>query len=253
MPPSKKHDAPEAHDTHEKKSTLNGLVVIGFFGLVIAGMLLAVYASRYVPETLSRLTSAIYLSSEPAKNADKATTTPSKPTDEPAPPAVVYPDSLPVEPTPPAPKPPTQTYTPPPVTGGPRIVPQTRVVQTSPQLYGRADLALVNVSAGYIRSGRFIEDDTIPNSRDMYVRFTVRNEGTNIASGWRVRVKAEGEDDAIATGGLLYPNGYQSFTLRIENPREGNNFTTRIETDYQDRIDESNERNNNDSIDVDVD
>jgi hypothetical protein len=67
------------HDNHapsEKKVTLNGLIIIGFFGLVIAGMLLAVYASRYVPDTLARLSAAVYLTSDPAKNTGKATTTP---------------------------------------------------------------------------------------------------------------------------------------------------------------------------------
>ena len=245
MPPRKIPDAHASHETHEKKTTINGLVVIGFFGLVIAGMLLAIYASRYVPETLSRLTSAVYLSSEPAKNTDKATTTPPKSETKPSTPTVITPN----EPkTPETPRvadetdytPRIQTYTPP------------RVLQTGPRLFGLADLALVDVEAGYVRSGRFVEDDTIPNNRDMYVRFTVRNNGTNIANGWRVRVRVEHEDDALAVGGLLYPNGTQTFTLRVENPREGNNLTTRIEVDHQNLLPESDERNNTKSIEVDV-
>jgi hypothetical protein len=244
------------HDNHapsEKKVTLNGLIIIGFFGLIIAGMLLAVYASRYVPDTLARLSAAVYLTSDPAKNTGKATTTPT--TTKPQTPSV----------TPSVPKTPTVSATS--TTGTPQLPNETgytprtytptytqpRVIQTGPRLYGLADLALTDVEAGYIKSGRYIEDDTIPANRDMYVRFTVRNEGTNVASNWKVRVRVEHEDDAVAYGGILYPNGTQTFTLRVENPQDGNNLTTRIDVDFQNALLESDERNNDESIDVDVD
>lgn len=237
--------APASHDSHgapAKKATINGLAIIGFFGLVIAGMLLAVYASRYVPETLSRLSSAVYLSSDSAKN-DKATTTPSKPST----PTVV--PTAPATSTPREPELPDETdYTPPTYTYNP-----PRVVQTGPKLFGFADLVLTDVEVGYLRSGRFIEDDTVPANRDMAVRFTVRNDGTNAASGWQVRVSVEGERDAVATGGYLYPNGYQEFALRVTNPRDGRNLETEIDVDYRNAVNESNERNNDDSVEVDVD
>ncbi|HRH24550.1 MAG TPA: CARDB domain-containing protein [Candidatus Paceibacterota bacterium] len=236
--------ASPAHDSHgaPKKATINGLAVIGFFGLVIAGMLLAVYASRYVPETLSRLSSAVYLSSDSA-NSGKATTTPTV-TTKPTTPVVVTPvatTSTPELPDETGYTPRTTVYNPP------------RVISSGPKLYGQADLALVDVEVGYLRSGRFIEDDTVPANRDMALRFTVRNSGTNIASGWQVRVSVEGERDAVATGGLLYPNGYQNFELRVTNPREGRNLETEIDVDYRNAVNESNERNNDDSVEVDVD
>lgn len=235
-----------AHGTEEKKhGGINGFVLIGFFALVIAGMLLAIYASRYVPETLARLSAAVYLSGDKPENT--ATTTPPK-NDEVFVPDVSEPTTddtdtpeLPDETgyTPPRTVTPTYTYTPPRPTG--------------PQLYGSADLSLTNVEAGYVRSGRYIEDDTVPTNRDMYVRFTVRNSGTNIASGWRVLVEVEGERDAVASGGVLYPNGTQTFTLRVTNPEEGRNLTTKIDVDFQNAVNESNERNNDRSIDVDID
>jgi hypothetical protein len=61
----------------------------------------------------------------------------------------------------------------------------------------------------------------------------------------------EGQSDAIARGGLLYPNGYQNFTLRVTDPEKGS-ITTRIDVDYTDSISETNENNNSDSTDIDV-
>lgn len=235
------------HDNHapsEKKVTLNGLIIIGFFGLIIAGMLLAVYASRYVPETLARLSAAVYLTSDGAKNA---TTSPQSP--KPQTPVVT--PEVPTTPTVSA----TSTGNTPRVADETGYTPRTtvynppRTVQTTPRYYGYPDLALTNVQGGYFSGGSFIADTSIASNRDMGIKFTVRNAGTNIASGWRVLVRVEGESDAIAYGGLLYPNGYQNFTLRATDLENGT-LTTRIDVDYTNALQETNESNNTDSVDV---
>lgn len=216
---------PDSHGQPAKKATINGLAIIGFFGLVVAGMLLAVYAARYVPQTLARLSSAVYLSSDQAKNGT-ATTTPSAPAPTPAVTTIVTTPQNPTTVATSAPQlpnetgytPKTSTYTPP------------RVISTGPQLYGYPDLAVTDVQ----RSG---------SSRDMRVTFIVRNVGTNAVSGWSVRVRIEGEQDAIAYGGLLYPNGYQNFNLRATDLTRSSPDLD-IDVDYQNAVVESNENNN---------
>ncbi len=232
------HDSHNAHgDTH--KATINGLAVIGFVGLLIAGMLLAIYASRYVPGALERLSSAVYLSSDKEDNGE----TPAE--EEPAPE-----EETPVF----VPETPDEEE---PRTGGPQIVTPPvaqppQVITTEKPLTGRADLALTSVRAGYFRGSTFVESDEVPDGRDMALKFTVVNAGTNVASNWRIKVDVEGERSANGNGGTLYPDGTQAFTLRVTNPEEGRNREISIEVDSTDRVTESNERNNDRTIRIDV-
>ncbi len=232
-----------AHGTGQeetKKATVNGLAVAGFIALVIAGMLLAIYAAHYVPQLLSNLSSAVYLSSDKPENE----TPPPTPRNDT--PVVVTPEApTPATSTPAQPKPTTPT------TGGPYYPATPTYTTTGPRLYGLPDLALTDVRAGYFSGSTFIEDDRVSGSRDLGIKFTVRNSGTNVVSGYLVRVRVEGQAEAIGRGGLLYPNGYQTFTIRVTDPDSGN-LTTRIEIDYPGVITETNERNNDDTIDVDV-
>ncbi len=224
-----------------KKQGPNALAIVGFGALIVAGIFLAIFAARYVPETLSRLSSAVILSTDGEQNTEDATTT------EEATPA----EEETVTPT----RPTT------PVTGGPQVVTPTGPVvspttpiyyPSTPNLYGQADLSITNLEAGYFRGSTFVRDTEVPSGRDAAVRFTVKNTGTNSASGWRVSVDVTGEDTVRGTGGMLMPNGTQTFTLRIENPREGRNLDIDIEVDYQNDVRESNERNNDRSIDIDI-
>jgi CARDB len=223
------------------KATVNGLAVVGFGALILSGVFLAIYAASYVPQALSRLTGAVILSEEQPANPNTETETPTPTT-----PTVV---------TPAVEEDPDEEVTTPetPRTGGPLLVPQTpRITYTGPQLYGLPDLALVNVRAGYMRGSTFVEDNDVPSNRDAAVRFIVQNLGTNTVSDFRIKLEIENEDDAIGMGGLLYPNGTQLFTLRITNPEEGEELDIDIDVDYQNRIAETNERNNDKSITLDI-
>ncbi len=226
-------------DGSEKKG-VNPIAVVGFIILVLAGMLLAVYASRYVPQLLGNLTSAVYITSDTPKNATTTTPTPT---------------ITPSAPTP-APVATTTTDTKAPTTGGPSYVPTPTKTYTysypsGPRLYGSPDLSLSNVRVGYFSGNTVIADDHVPSGRDMGITFTVRNGGTNAVSNYLVRVRIEGQQDAIARGGLLYPNGYQNFTLRATDNERGN-IRVSIEVDYQDVINESNESNNDYATDIDM-
>lgn len=240
--------APEGHGANEtRKATINGLAVVGFGAIIVGGMLLAVYAAKYVPDALSRLSSAVYLSTDTPKNETDTTkttdTTPAAP--------VIF---APATETPAAPKAPSTPTTPslPDESGyRPATTGTTYQYQNGPRLYGLSDLALTNVQTGYFRSGTFYEDDRVSSGRDLGLRFRVENKGTNLASAWRVRVRVEGESDAIAYGGTLYPNGYQDFTLRVTDPRTNRNLEIEIDVDYTNAVYESNENNNDRTVEID--
>lgn len=225
-----------------KKATMNGFAIVGFGVLIVAGIFLAIYAARYVPETLSRLSSAVVLSS------DQGTTTneeePGAEEETPAPPADTSDEDDADE----------EDKDDTPKTGGPYYVPQTPTYYPQqPNLYGRPDLVVINAEVGYFRGSSFVRDNDIPNNRDAAVTFSIQNRGTNVADGWRIRVDVEGERPVTGTGGRLMPNGTQNFTLRIENPEEGETIEIQIEADYEDDVTESNERNNDEELEIDVD
>ncbi len=233
-----------AHDEKGSaaKATINGLAIVGFVALILGGVFLAIYAASYVPQALSRLTGAVILSNEQPTNTETPTETETPTPETP----VVTPTTDTTDDE--------EVTTDTPRTGGPLLTPQPpRVIYSGPQLYGLPDLALVNVRTGYMRGSTFVEDNDVPNNRDAAVRFTVQNIGTNTVSDFRIKIEVENEDDAIGVGGLLYPNGTQLFTLRITNPEEGEELDIDIDVDYQNRIAETNERNNDKSVSVDVD
>jgi|CXWL01.1.fsa_nt_gi hypothetical protein len=225
------------------KATVNGLAIVGFAALILGGVFLAVYAASYVPQALSRLTGAVILSNEEPTNPETQIPAPAPTT-----PTVVTPstdeedtdDEDVVEPETPR-------------TGGPLLVPAPpRVTYQPPAYYGLPDLALVNVRAGYMRGSTFVEDNDVPANRDAAVRFIVQNIGTNTVSDFRIKLEIENEDDAIGIGGLLYPNGTQLFILRITNPEEGEELDISIDVDYQNRIAEKSESNNDKSVSLDI-
>lgn len=235
----------DSHGAETKKATVNGLAAVGFIALLLGGVFLAIYAASYVPQTLSRLTGAVFLSGEKPTTA----TTTEETVQQPETPVTTPKPTTPVVPA--TPVTPTTPNTP--VTGGPQVTPsQPRVVYTQPKLYGLPDLALVNTQSGYMSGSTFVEADEVPRNRDAAVRFIIQNLGTNVVSNWGVRVKITGEDTATGIGGLLYPNGTQVFTLRITDPKKGETLRISIDIDYQDRIAESNENNNDETLRLDV-
>ncbi|MGB4076081.1 MAG: CARDB domain-containing protein [Minisyncoccia bacterium] len=237
-----------------KKATVNGLAVVGFGALIIGGILLAIYASKYVPDVLSRLTSAVYLSADEEQNtADEIFGSEDEEVDAPQ-----------------SKEPETSTVSPSREDDEPQVADETGYAPQTPRvadetgytpirylppvpvpLYGDPDLVLTRVRGGYFRGSTFVEDEDVPDNRDAAVKFRVQNGGTNIASNWRVLVEVAGEDDATASGALLRPDGFQDFTLRISDSRRS---TLRIEitVDPSDRLDEENERNNDRSLTLDL-
>lgn len=230
-----------------QKATVNGLAIVGFIALILVGMFLAIYAAGYVPDALSRLAGAVYLApgevNEPETPAAEEETPAETPSETPEPTTPVVTPTTPVVPattTPPSPKPTTPTV--------PRYITTTVPVP----VYGLPDLAITSLTTGYMRGSTFIRSDEVPSNRDAVIKFTVKNIGTNVVSDWRVRVEVEDERDSIGVGSMLRPEGYQTFTLFISNHEEDRDLVIDIDVDYQNRINESNERNNDRSTEIEI-
>ncbi|MBY0111081.1 hypothetical protein K2Y00_03735 [Patescibacteria group bacterium] len=254
------HDAHvEETDTKQaaKRAAVNGLAVVGFLALVFLGIMLAIYGARFVPDTISRLTSAVYLSSEPTN--EPATTTGTRPATT----TVTVFVPVPATTTPVATTTPTTPTTLPPSTGGPNIVQYPTYYYNYPRTpsnYGLPDLTVEIIEVGYLRTSSassFREDDEVPEGERGAFRFTVRNIGTNVSGLWRFRAElpTQDNDDDVYTSAWqssLVPGASKIFTIGFDDPDEGRNRVIEIEVDYNDAITESNERNNDDSARIDV-
>ena len=239
-----------------KRAAVNGLAVVGFLALVFLGIMLAIYGARFVPDTISRLTSAVYLSSEPT--TEPATTTGARPATT----TVTVFVPVPATTTPAATTTPEAPVTPP-STGGPNIVQYPTYYYSyprTPSYYGLPDLSVEIIEVGYLRTSSassFREDNEVPEGERGAFRFTVRNAGTNVSGLWRFRAElpTQDNDDDVYTSGWqssLLPGASKTFTIGFDDPDEGRNRRIEIEVDYNNAVTETNERNNDDSATIDV-
>ena len=244
------------HTQPTRRAAINGLAVVGFIALVFIGITLAIYAARYVPETVSRLGSAnVYFSSlfggdegdndlevvpgdsvplptdETATSTDSSVATSTEGT--------VNPDTTPV-----TPRPGTPTTVTVPVT-----VPQT--------LYGKADLTVRVTETGYLRSANtnsFVKDNEVPEGERPAIKFRVTNVGTNKSGTWNFEAKLPTTSSYTYKSSnqqSLMPGQFIDFTLGFDRAKDGENRIS-LEIDSQDDVDESNERNNTTSVEIEV-
>ena len=232
--------APASGET--KKAAVNGFAIVGFAGLLVLGIVLAVYAARYVPETLERLAGAVYLS--PSE----------EPVDEtPETPAVVTPEEEEEPATPSTPWQPTPTT---PTTGTPIYY---RQVPVTVPMTGRPNLEVDVLAVGYLRTSSatsFREDNEVPDGERPAIRFRVTNTGTNQSGFYDIEVEypAEGSRDTytIRVRESLMPKGTKDFTFGFDDPETGSNKRFTVTVDPDDDVDETSERDNDDSATIDI-
>lgn len=240
---------------HARRAAINGLAVVGFVALIFLGVMLAIYGARFVPDTISRLTGAVYLSSEPETQAPAPTATTTVTVFVPVP-ATTTPATTPAATTTPA-------VVTPPSTGGPLIVRQPTYTYTytnQPRLYGLPDLSVEIIEVGYLKTSSassFRRAREVPDGERGAFRFTVRNGGTNATGLWRFRAElpTKNNDDDTYTSGWqtsLMPGASKTYTIGFDDPDEGDDRRMEITVDYNDSVNEINERNNDDSAKIDV-
>lgn len=252
--------------TDEKNSrrgaATTALAVVGFIVLILIGIALAIWAARYVPVALDRLgLAAVSISSdyEPADGSEDepgldviepgteipfepvATTTPA----EPAAPAAPTAPATGYQPTTPAPVPPRPVTVP--------------VYVPPPAPYGKADLAVEITAVGYCTSDNpssFRTSRDVPDDENGGFRFSVRNAGTNVSGDWDFTYElptSPSLERTVSNQRSLKPGDRIEYTLCFTEPRSGSDRDISIEVDSDDDVDESNERNNTDSAEIDID
>lgn len=250
----------EVHEAPDRRAAVNGLAVVGFIALVFVGITLAIYAARYVPETVARLGAAnVYFSSifGGDENGEDLEVVPGEevpfPSDDES---NVDNDNVPSldedekDETPSTPSTPT---TPRPTT--PTVIQVPVTVPITP--YGKADLTVRLMATGYLRSANtssFVSDNEVPEGERPAVKFRVTNSGTNYTGTWNFKAKLpttssytyESKNQAS-----LAPGQYVDFTLGFDRPKDGEQTIT-ITIDSEDDVDEYNERNNTLSIEIEV-
>lgn len=166
-----------------RERIMNALAIAGFIALVGGGMWLAVYSTRFVPDTVNRLGSAaVYLGSiftpapEPTLSViPTASTTISFGGDT----AVV---ETPVTPM----VTPTKSATP---TAGQKTTNTIQIggTSTTGTLSGLPDLITTINAVGYLTTtspDSFVANSTVPSSGTAAVNFTIKNIGTNVTGSW---------------------------------------------------------------------
>lgn len=256
--------------TSGTSAATKALAVVGFIVLVLLGMALAVYAARFIPELASRLGSAaVYVSSEfEGNNGEDPNLVVVPPTDSipfgegaaTTSPTTTAPVAV-VPPTPSTPVPPTYPsypvyggYTPPPA---PFVIPVQ--VPASQNWYGLPDLVIENVVTGYLNTSdtdSFRASDEVPDGERGAVRFTIANRGTDVVTDtFEFEVELPTERSYTYTGRVsrdIRPGERITYTLGFTQPDEGRNQEISIEVDTDDDVRESDERNNDRTVEVDI-
>ena len=254
------HKTTTTSSNPSRQAAVNALAIVGFIVLVIVGIWLAIYAARFVPETIGRLGAAnVYFSSlfggeeedndlevvpgdsVPFEDDDEpvATSTPTTNDDEPK-------TDTPV--APPAPAAPRAPATPR-VTTYPVAVPQA--------LYGKADLIVKITEIGYLNTSStasFVKSNEVPENKRPAVKFRVTNVGTNTTGSWEFDAKLPTSSTytfSSPTQQSLLPTQHIDYVLGYDRAKDGENrFTITVDSDED--VDESNENNNVESVTIEV-
>ncbi len=254
----------------------NVLGIIFFIVLIVGGILIAVYGARTIPGLFSAGNQAsVYTSSifHPATTTPANTTTTQQPTQtttNTSPLGSIFANGfntpiLPkasgvIEPGTTGTLGGNTTTATTPTTGST----QTTRVQTGHYVnvpatyYGLPDLVTTIVQVGYLKTSStnsFVESDSIPSGKDGAVRFIVMNQGNNASGQWRFRAELPSDTDETYDSPYqqsLLPGASVTVILGFDNTDKGNNQDISVIADYGNRIQESNEGNNEDSTTIDI-
>ncbi|HWH16495.1 MAG TPA: CARDB domain-containing protein [Candidatus Paceibacterota bacterium] len=240
-----------------RRAAVNALAIVGFIVLLFIGMALAVYAARFIPAAVSNIGSAaVYLSSQVFPSEDEGDLV-----------VVGDPETVPFGEDEVAATSTPATTTPTTGTGGtvtnPRPGTPTTVVvpvqvPASTNYHGLPDLVVESVVTGYLNTSdtsSFRASDEVPDGKRGAVKFTVINRGTNVSGRFEFEVELPTTRTYTYNSRSqqsLRPGERIEYVLGFDRTREGQNRTIAITVDPDDEIDESNERNNDRSVSIDI-
>lgn len=246
-----------------RQATVNALAVVGFIALVFVGMVLAIYAARYVPVAVSRIAAgAAYLSTNgsgndnlqvvpnlpfPGESATStatstpaATATTTKPVTKP---------TTPVAAAPSVGKPSTTAY---PISGTIAARPGTA--------YGLPNFTTSVTAVGYMNdNGVFVADKTINSDQALAVQFRITNTGTNVSGAWRIHAELPTRSNGTYKFNSdeqesLAPGSWVDYTLHLDprDVRVGDDEEIDIVADSDNDVKESNENDNDATATISV-
>ncbi len=244
----------------DRRAAVNGLAIVGFIVLIIIGMILAVYAARFVPKAISGVGSAaVYLSgqvfsSDEDTDGELVVVPPAEtvPFGDETPAATSTPEAPAAPATPGSPAPAGGTSQP----GAPVV---TAVqVPASTNYRGDADLVVENVRTGYMTSSdsdTFRASNDVPDGERGAVRFAIANRGTNVSERFEFDFRINTSPSISETYKVnreLRPGERIEYTLWFDRVRGNDDRTITIEADSDKDVDESNERNNERTVRIDI-
>ena len=236
------------------QAAINGLAVVGFVALVIAGIWLAVYSTRFVPDVVNRIgAAAVYLGSvfnpadEPTLSVVEAPTAST---------TISFGDSSSTTSTTA-----TQSRTNPvKTTAGERTssVYQIGGVTNTGVLSGLPDFVVSIDSVGYLAStsaDSFVATSTMQSSNRPAIKFTVKNIGTNKSGEWRFSASIPTQSSYLYYSPFqqsLNPGDSIDYTLGFDQPIAGSNKMISVTANFDHAIGESNTNNNSASASVTI-
>jgi len=244
--------------TPARGAAMGTLAVVGFIVLILIGIVLAIWAARYIP---------LAFSGTPSSNDNSLATVPSTTlsfdttqTVTSTTTATTTADyTVPAAPTVPAQQPQHYTQTQYQTMAYPYYVPGSTQVQVPVSEYGLANLTVKITDIGYLdRDGRFVSDSSMNSDDELIVKILVTNTGTNSTGSWNIHTIVPTQNDKSfdfdQDEPSLAPGATLPLTLDLTRGKldTGNNQEVKVTVDADHDVNESNENDNTDTRDFDV-
>lgn len=253
-----------ATTTPARQAVVTSLAVVGFVALVVVGMSLAIYSTRFVPTVADRVGSAaVYLGSifNPTPTptlsvVPTASTSISFGTPVPASSTVAAtsPVATNVAPTPVATPAPQPTPVTPTNTGGVYQI----AGAPATALYGLPDLTVSIDTIGYLETAStdsFVASSSVPHGSRPAIKFTIKNIGSNWTGTWRfsasipTRTSSHFESDPQQS---LAPGESIDYILGFDRASTGSGQVISITANFDRAVADSNTSNDSASASLTV-
>ena len=236
------HAAPSASPLPAKQAAVNALATVGFIALLVLGITLAIYSSRYVPIAISKLTGPTTPPSSLA--VVPAATSPSNAGTLSATTTTTLTPPLAAVATAPA------TQSTPTNTAYPASNANTSATSHANAPYGLPDLSVTIIATGYLAgdaTDSFVPANIIPPGARPAIKFSIANDGTNTTGPWNFLAQIPTMTGTVfnsPTEPSLNPGDHTVFTLGFNQAIPGPAQTMTVVADPNNTIFESDEGNN---------
>jgi hypothetical protein len=231
-----------------RKAAMNALAIVGFLVLVILGILLAIYSSRFIPDAVNKLTFKNPVPNQEG-NAQLATIPATTlPFAEGTSSVVSLPQVTPISNSA--------------VRGTTSYASTNSSAQAAayqaPKLYGLPNLTTTIIATGFLANGTtesFVPAQVIPAGARAAVRFSIANTGTNVSGPWQFSAGIPTQNGYVFTGPVeqsLAPGDHIVFTLGFDQANLGANQPIVVTADPQGHVAESTEVDNSRSATITV-